>query len=312
MPGGRHPPGGARPGDKHQWPSRRRSGLLVHSTSRPMSNEKPPQRVLPPPTPAERGKIRAFVVKLQREGRFDDAIGLVSKVIESEGEPMMDSLVWRARLYAAAGRHVEALADLDVAEGRPGRSEIEAYDLRLRSLRALGREDLADAFAAKTPRPAMPSPSAQGQFQQWLGRAIAGEPAREIEYSVGNAFGPGGAVGLDSLMIHEDERFELENERGTTKRRWLGRLRVGSHAELDSLVASSVFPAMSPHPPVAGSAMRQLTHTGMSMFIPFHDLDDMPGYRALFDALDGIVADAHAGRTSGRVAEVRAHDAAEG
>lgn len=277
-----------------------------------MGDAKPPPRVLPPPTPAERVKIRGFVVKLQREGRHDDAIGLVSKVIESEGEPRMDSLVWRAQLYAAAGRHLEALADLDTAEGRPGRSEIEAYDLRLKSLRALGRNDLADAFAAKTPRPAMPPPSAQKQFHQWLGRAFAGERAREIEYSVGNAFGPGGASGRDSLMIHEDERFELENERDTTKRRWVGRLRPGSHAELDRMVASSVFPAVPRQPPVAGSALRQLTHTGRSMVVPFHDLDGMLGYRALFDALDAIVADARAGSTGGRIAEVRADDAAEG
>lgn len=283
-----------------------------------MSDPKPPPRPLPPPTSAERLKIRGFVAKLMRAQRFDDAIELVTKVIESEaaaegeGAPRMDSLVWRAQLYVTAGRHVEALADLDAAEGRPGLAEIEAYDLRLRSLRALGREDLAAAFAANRPRPAMPSPTAQRQFQQWFGRAIAGERAREIEYSVGNAFGPGGAIGRDALLVHEDERFVLENERGTSKRRWVGRLRAGGHIELDRLISGSAFPAVPRSPPVAGSALRQLTHTGRTLLAPFHEIDGMPGYRALFDALDAIVADAQAGCTSGRVAEVQAADVEPG
>lgn len=269
-----------------------------------MSQPKPPPGPLPPPTPAERVKLRGAVAKWMREGRFDAAIALVSKVIESEGGTMMDSVVWRARVYADAGRHPEALADLDVADRLPGNSQIEAYDQRIRSLRALGRGDLAEAFAAARPRPAMPGPEAQQAFTQWLGDAIAGRPSRTIHYEVGNAFGPGGSVGRDALVVHQDDRFELENQRGDEKLRWAGRLHAGTHAALDVQIGTSVFPAMSPRPPVAGSAMRRLRHTGRSTLLPFHDLDDLPGYPALFEALDAIVADAKAGRTNGRVAEV--------
>ncbi len=269
-----------------------------------MKDERPRSR-LPPPTPGERAKLRAMVVKLQREGRFGDAIALVTKVLESEGDPTADSLVWRAKVYAAAGRHLEVLADLDAAAALLGRSHSQAYDLRLRSLRALGRDDLAAAFAASTPRPAMASPSTQAAFGRWFEGATTGKRPSEMHYEVGHAFGPGGAVGRDTLRLCSDDSFELDNDRAGEKRRWSGRLRTGGFAELEKLVAASGFPELPARPPVAGSALRELTIAGRMAMVPFHDLDSVRGYRALFEAIDALVDDAKAGRTHRLVAEVR-------
>ena len=268
-------------------------------------NDDRPRSPLPPPTPGERVKLRGTVVKLVRQGRFGDAIALVTNVLESEGDPTMESLVWRAKVYAASDRHLEALADLDAAAGRPGRSHIEAYDLRLRCLRALGRDDLADAFAASTPRPAMPAPSTQAAFGRWLEGAITGERPSEMHYEVGHAFGPGGAVGRDTLRLRGDETFELDSDRGGDKLRWKGRLRTGGFAELEKLVAASGFPDLPARPPVAGSALRELTIAGRVAMVPFHDLDSVRGYRALFETIDALVDDAKAGRAHRLVEEVR-------
>jgi hypothetical protein len=263
-------------------------------------------RPAPPIAPATRDPValRGRVAKLKREGRLDEAIALVTEQVESEGAASMDTLVWRAQLLALAGRHPEALADLDAASERPGRSQIEAYDLRLRCLRALGRDDLADAFAASTPRPAMPSASAQAAFGRWFEGAITGKPVAEMLYEVGHAYGPGGAIGRDTLRLVGDDGFELDNDRGGEKRRWTGRLRSGGYAELEKLVAASGFPELPARPPVAGSAIRQLRIGGHMTMVPFHDTDSVRGYRVLFEAIDGLIDDIKRGRTGGRVAEL--------
>lgn len=259
-----------------------------------------------PPVPQAENRVllRGKVVKLVREGQFDEALGIVSSVMAKESEPAQETLLWRAGVYAKWGRYAEALADADAALVLPGNDAIGAHKMRAQALRALGRMDEAQQADVEMGKLAKPSPMAQKAFWSFIEGGIVGVRKRDVSYSVGNAHSPGDSVGRDEFRVGEDEHFELRNQRQSVTRVWRGRLRAGVFQEIEDRIKASTFPQLPTRPPVAGAALRELTYQGRCALLPFHEPGLRPEDHALFAAMDQLVDQIKAGVPTSDIAEV--------
>lgn len=82
---------------------------------------------VPAPQTENRVLLRGKVVKLVREGHFQQAVDIVESVMAAENGPSQETLLWRARVYENWGRYADALADADAALAFPGNDAIGAH-----------------------------------------------------------------------------------------------------------------------------------------------------------------------------------------
>ncbi len=247
------------------------------------------------PQTENRVLLRGKVVKLVREGHFQQAVDIVESVMTAENGPSQETLLWRGRIYEKWGRHADALTDADAALVLPGNDAVGAHKMRANALRALGRKTEADQAEVERQNVAKPSAMAQNAVWSFIGGGIVGTQKRDVSYSVGQAFSPGDSVGRDELRFGEDDQFELSNERLSEKRVWRGRFRAGVFQQIEERIKTSTFPQLPTQPPVAGAALRELTYQGRCALLPLHEPGLRPEDQALFAALDQLVQSIKAG-----------------
>lgn len=248
--------------------------------------------------------LRGKVGKLVRDGQFEQALALVTAVLESEQVPTQETLLWRARTYESCGRPAEALADAEAALGLSGNDAIGAQKIRAKALRALGRMQEAEAAEIEMAKLAKPSAAAQNAFWGFMENRIKGVDKSAMMYVIGNAHAPDDPVGQDRLSLTDDERFELINTRKTLKKVWRGRCKPGFFVGMEKRLEESTFPQLPTRPPVAGAALRELTYQGRCALLPVHEPGLNAADKALFAELDQFVEAIKAGLPTGDIEEV--------
>jgi len=111
----------------------------------------------------------------------------------------------------------------------------------------------------------------------------------DLVYEAGSEHDPGDSRGRDTLVVHADDTFSLENRFAGDLEAWEGTLEAGTAARLVQLLDAAGFPAVPRHDIPGGSAMRRLARGSSTAYVAWHAARDLPGYAEVFALIDAIV-----------------------